>query len=255
MNKTKKYILTARSSIPSCKAIRDAIETITGKKYNITTNPTKVTGKVIYRYGNLGRIPGEETNFNSPEFIHIANDKLRFSEFCSENNIYSPHYFRNDLPESYPVMIRKTLTGWGGRGIVICRSEQEFLENNGLSYYWTPFVKTQFEIRVHLFDNQVNRIYKKVLEEGTEEEFPIRNSHHYHFSLVETEKYPKVAELCKRLGDTFIEMGGHFSGVDLGYDKERKEYFVFEVNSAPGLNSVNAEEYARFFVDKLGLND
>jgi glutathione synthase/RimK-type ligase-like ATP-grasp enzyme len=250
-----KKILVSSNIFPSCRLIRDAIEKLTNKKFFMTDNPERVKD-VLFRYGNTGNIIGTDSNFNSTDFISLLSDKRKFSNFCKDNGIYSPIFYTIDTkPEKYPILVRKTLTGFGGKGIIFCNNEEEYNSVMTRYYWWTPFIKCSYEIRVHLFDNKVSRIYKKV-KEG-EDDLPIRNSENgYHFSLQSENlenKYKKAQELATKLGELFIPLGGHFSGLDFGYDSEKKEYFVFEGNSAPGLSSINAEEYAKFFCEKLSL--
>jgi glutathione synthase/RimK-type ligase-like ATP-grasp enzyme len=251
MNKPK--IISACGSYPSAKAIRDAIEDITGVHYFIVNGTKPYRGNILFRYGNCRTdIIGNDPDLNSNQFIDLCRDKLLFSHFCQQNNIYSPIYhYMIDIPKVFPVLVRKTLTSFGGKGIIVCNNIDEYNAVMRRNYYWTPFVKCEFELRVHLFDNQVNRIYKKVNQNGDENEYPIRNHvGGYHFSLRRNDAYPKVLELAQSIGNLFMEIGGHFSAIDLGWDKLNQRYFVFESNSAPGLNSVNAVEYANFIIRK-----
>lgn len=248
-------ILTANSSFPTARLIRDAIKEITGKHFYLTSNPKPGT-HVLARYGNSDKIIGTDTKFNSKEFIDLVSNKLTFSNFCAANDIYSPKYFKYPLiPEKFPVVIRSTLTGWGGKGIYFAEDKDKFISTIKSGWFWTDFVRCSYEIRLHLFDTAPNRIYKKVKDDGAIA-FPIRNQENgYHFSLQEESesKYKKAKELAEQLGNLFLQIGGHFSGIDMGYDPENRKYFVFEVNSAPGLNNINAGEYAKFFTKSLNL--
>lgn len=246
-------ILTAGGSFPSAKMIRDEIENITGTHFHIYKDSSKVTD-VLFRYGNCGAVKGNDTDLNSKEFIQLCQNKKSFADFILAHNEFAPQFFTMDeVPQFYPIVIRKTLTGFGGAGIIFCANQEQYNLNMRRNYWWTPFVKCEFELRVHVFGNQVNRIYKKILDNGNqEEEFPIRNHHSgYHFSLRNKENYQKVIDLVSRLGEHFKSVGGNFVGLDLGYNKESGRYFIFEGNSAPGLNSVNAREYAEYFVEFL----
>jgi hypothetical protein len=42
-----------------------------------------------------------------------------------------------------------------------------------------------------------------------------------------------------------------FFALDLGWDNNKKEYLVFEANSAPGLNEHTADIYADFILNKI----
>lgn len=246
-----KAILTAGSSFPSAMLIRDAIEETVHRHYYVYKDANKVRNKgILFRYGNDAAVEGD-TSFNSPLFISLSKNKMNFSLFCKENELYSPEYFtREVVPTEFPVVMRSTLTGYGGVGIHFARNIDEFNQTMCRTWHWTPFVRCQFELRMHLFNGEVNRIYKKepIHEES---EFPIRNSYNeYHYSLKNNDKYPKVLELGNRLGELFRPLGGKFAAVDLGWDAVNKKYFIFEINSAPGLNRTNAMEYAQFILNE-----
>jgi glutathione synthase/RimK-type ligase-like ATP-grasp enzyme len=252
MNNKRPKIISACGSYPSAKSIRDAIEEITGVHYFIVNGNKPYRGDILFRYGNSREIVGFDPNLNSNEFINLCRNKLTFSQFCQQHNIYSPVYHRiNEVPNVFPVLVRQTLTSFGGKGIFVCDNIHAFNATMRRNDYWTPFIKCEFELRVHLFDNQVNRIYKKVNQNGDENAYPIRNHiGGYHFSLRNNDAYPKVLELAQNIGNLFMEVGGHFSAIDIGWDKLNQRYFIFESNSAPGLNSVNAIEYANFIIGK-----
>jgi len=247
-------ILTASGSFPSARLIRDAIQEITGKKYYII-DESKDTD-ILFRYGNSVSVSGNDPGYNSVDFINLCRDKYKFSKFCIKNGIYTPVYFTTEIPEKFPVIIRTTMTGFGGAGIIICNSMEEFKAKMRQGCYWTYFITTSFELRVHLFDETVSRLVKKVKNDAEEDKYPIRNSHNgYHFSLRSEENlsknYERALEVVGRLAKLFVPLGGHFSGIDLGYDPERKEYIVFEANSAPGLSENNARDYANFIVSNV----
>ncbi len=250
-------IYSASGSYPTANSIRNEIERLIGKRYLITTRPD-VKSDILFRYGSNFPTKGNDPNFNSVDFIEICRDKLKFSKFCKENNIYSPIYHKmEELPENFPIIIRTTLTGFQGRGIIPINSIEEYQKNMRSSFWWTDFVKTDFEIRVHLFDDRIEKIYKKV-KDGEESQFPIRNiENNYHFANKSDslDKYQKLIPICQNIGNLFKNLGGHFSALDIGYDIEKHNYFVFEANSAPGLNSLSVTDYANYFISSLGLKE
>jgi hypothetical protein len=248
-------ILSAPGSFPTARNIRQAIEEITGKHYLVTSD-NSTTKNVLFRYGNADSVEGIDNGINSREFITLAKNKYLFAEFAEKNQIYSPVYHKFDLiPTEFPVMIRSTLTGYRGFGIKVVNSLEEFQKKFEIGNWWTKFIPCSFELRVHLFENKINRLYKKQLLSGTEKEFPIRNAEAgYHFSNVDEnlDKYPKLIPVMENLGNLLKEKGGKYCAVDVGWDSIKKQYFIFEINSAPGLNSINIKEYAEYIIEKIG---
>jgi glutathione synthase/RimK-type ligase-like ATP-grasp enzyme len=248
-------ILTSPVSFPSAKLLRDSLQRITGREILVTSDAERIKRTVLIRYGNSSEVRRrvEDTEFNSNHFIKFCVDKGLFSEIMRAVHIYTPEYYNNSMPEQYPVLIRKTLTGSGGRGIIIAKDEQEFIRNWNNYYNWTNFIKTRFEARVHVLDGKIERLFIKE-PEGEEPECPIRNiGHGYHFSLREDidNKYARLKEMVNKI--IAVTPKSHFFAADVGYDPVKKEYVVFELNSAPGLNENTADIYAKFLVDKIGI--
>lgn len=215
---------------------------ISGEKILVTSKPETIKpGTKLIRYGSSAIVRDiEETGYNSPELISVASSKYRFSELMRNGEVYSPIYSRGN-PEEFPVMIRESLTSSGGRGIHIAKSEEDFKELWRNNFYWTKYLFLDFELRVHIIDGQIVRIFKK--EEREQMEFPIRNNSVCDFKLRDLKYYPKLDDFIKSIcAITTLTKG--FFGADIGWDTKKKEYFVIEINSAPGLNENTAKSYA-----------
>lgn len=244
-------ILSSETSKPSCRLLRDAIERISGRKWLITDDKTNIN--VLFRYGNTMTVEGTD-GLNPQRFIELSCDKQKFASFGQQNGIDTPYFYRGGSPANYPAIIRTTLTSSGGKGIHVVNSENEFQAKWKKSYWWTPYVQTEFELRLHVLGGQIVKVFKKVREDGLEPETtPIRNNDRgYHFSLREEETYPGATELIAKLHPLLSEQyGAEFYAVDCGWDKVNKRYFVYEINSAPGLNDATAELYANFILSRI----
>lgn len=238
--------LLTRNAIPSARLLRDALLNNfpqIGRAY-VTKNSNKIKrNDVVIRYGNIDQTLGRESGYNSIELINLCANKSRFDSFARENNFYSPVYHRT-IPtvEDFPLIIRQTLTGFGGKGIIVCKTLEEFKRNWNGNYYWTKFVKTAFELRLHVVDGEILRIFRKDME--NEEDLPIRNNHSCHFSLRTQDNYPKLITEVRRLCELNPFNRG-IIGLDVGWDSVNKKYFIFEANSSPGLNENTADEYSK----------
>jgi glutathione synthase/RimK-type ligase-like ATP-grasp enzyme len=248
-----KYVLTNGYSYPSAKLLRDAISAITGERITVTSDPNKVRGNLLVRYGCSDPVNSRvrDYNCNPPEFISMCANKRITSGALTSHNIWTPIFYASVIrPETYPVMIRSTLTSSGGRGITVVNNVEEFNANWGQGCVWTPFVRTSSEYRVHVLNGTVGKVFRKVRNTGLAEEVnPVRNLHRgYHFSLVQNvDGLAKLNELVAQL-NTFIT--GKFYALDCGYVRGTG-YIVFELNSAPGLNEETAGRYARCVVDSI----
>lgn len=245
-------ILAHRSCIVSAKLLRDHLSVLTGRAIRVTRNAARIRGPFI-RYGSADDVKVPDTGYNSQAFVRLASNKSAFAKTMKDANIYSPIYYQATMPDKYPVLIRKTLNSSGGKGIVVCPDKTIFDANWANTYVWTPFIKTQFELRVHVVGGQVVKVFKKRYvgvdgqeegEELKEPALPIRNlDRGYHYSARDIDTYPKVLELVAALGPVLV---GKFYTLDIGWDKAKKQYFVFEANSGSGLNTQTVELYADY---------
>jgi len=244
-------ILGIPSTFRSAVLIKDTIEKLSGVKLD-TKLVYQGTNPVLIRYGNSTGFPKEDTELNSKEFIRICTSKLTFSNLMRSNNIYSPIYYSNPEDIKPPIMIRTSLSSTGGRGIIICPDKETFDKNWKPGYYATPFVKLEWELRVHVLGGSIEKVFKKEKEIGVESEYPIRNiKNGYSYKLKDLHFYTKLNPLVEKLTTLFGKDA--FYGMDIGWDKSKKEYFVIEFNSAPNLNAHSAEMYAQYFIKKLNL--
>lgn len=244
-------ILTNDGIFPSAKLLRDKLANKLNIPILVTSNPDRIKTPNFIRYGNsfVNQILTNNAGINSANFISLAANKLAFSYLMQEKGIYSPIYYKEQIPVEFPVVIRKTLKSFGGKGIMVAKDKEEFDKEWNNNYYWTPFVYARFELRLHILGGELVKVFKKKREDNlAEEEFPIRNNDRgYHFQLVQNlERFPKLLEVTKQLSDILIPLGGSFFSADIGFDSIAKKYFIFEINSASGLNDNTAELYADY---------
>jgi glutathione synthase/RimK-type ligase-like ATP-grasp enzyme len=258
-------ILSCGVSKPSARILRNAIVELTGKRIWVTkrTDGDGFPSIYIMRYGHIGTIPpefriGPTVGFNSTHVINVCSNKYTFSTLMKQNNIYSPEFFssKEDVhPGDFPIMIRDSLCSYGGRGITVVKNMDEFIANWVPGYYWTRFIKMPFEYRVHLLGGKIARIFKKIKEtEGDEEDLPVRNvGHGYHFSLQNASSFVQD-RIEPIVNEVYSVLPGNYMALDIGWDRENQKYFVMEANSAPGLNTRTAKDYAEYLAPLLFPN-
>lgn len=240
-------ILKHKNGGPSARLLRDKIEEVTGVRLFVTQFPEKVT-KLHIRWGNYAQLPFE-TAYTSRDVIMNCTFKRRFSRLLTEAGIPTPIFTQKVMPTEadFPVMIRQTMGGHCGQGIVICPDRETFDREWKNNYYWTKFVTCKAEYRAHVFDGEVFRIFKKIyIGEGNESTYPIRNwghSDNYKNSLrSDLTKFPKLVADVKQVAKV---IGNGYYALDIGWIADEKKFFYFEGNSAPGLNSNTALELAK----------
>lgn len=263
------FILTHSNLYPSARALRNKIEELSRNHLYIATGIDEISNlskRVIgIRWGNSNPVPSNVMDFelNSPSLIRTFSNKQSFSSTFKEE-FWTPE-FHKEQPDStvFPVLIRTTLNGFGGVGIIPCKTFEDFKKNWMGNGFWTPYYNLDSEFRVHVIDGEVVRIFRKIKDNEVSEqgEFNIRNSRlGWHFGLTGSD--PNKFESLRKLSTLFWEsVKGKFNikhgfyGLDVGWSKKNQRYFVLEGNTAPSLasNENTLSAYANKFVEILDL--
>jgi hypothetical protein len=263
------YILTRLNLFPSARALRNTIENLTGYRMNLTTSMGESEkGKrrtVGIRWGNGDYIPEGiiDKELNSPALIRtFANKQLFSMKFMKD--FWVPE-FHKETPDSsvLPILIRTTLTGMGGIGILPCATMEDFKRNWSGIGVWTQYHELTSEFRVHVIDGEVIRIFRKVRDSASDEtsKFNIRNSSRgWHFELTGSNgnSLVRLKELAGSFWDNAkgkFDVKHGFFGLDVGWSRKNGKYFILEGNTAPSLahNENTLNSYANKFIDILGL--
>lgn len=233
-----KAILTNRNLYPSARALRNALQEICGERIVLANEP-RPFHTVVVRWGTTAHPLEEEPVVNSIELISTCSNKLRFSDALQNSGLLYPEFKRERPADGdFPILVRRTMSGFGGAGIVPCRNIEEWEPNRG--HYWTRYMNINSEFRIHVLGGKIARVFKKVLNDGVaiDEEFKIRNLHRgYRFSLIDHTSKPVMKALVEKLwGHLGFENG--MCAFDVGWINGAG-YFVIEGNSAPGLSENN----------------
>jgi hypothetical protein len=245
-----KYILSHPRLTASAKVLADKLGNLTQQEIKVSSDMQR-NGECIIRYGNSAVLP-EDPNFNSRFHIRLAGNKRALSELLQEKEF--PHVvFLRRQPENneFPIVARDELNRGGGIGIRVIKNEEEF-ENGNPVLDWTPWYNFKFELGVHILGGEIVRVFKKIREDGLdEEEYPIRNTHRgYKFSLRNNWRNTYTG-LPKFVSKLYEIIPIQFARLDVGYDEN--SYRLIEINSAPDLtqNENTLNMYAEFLKGKV----
>jgi len=195
---------------------------------------------VIIRFGYLkNKNMIGDLEFNSRESIRNCINKLKMKKLFVENNITTPKYFTN-CPETFPIVIKNTNHSQG-RGMRLIESKYE-LPRCFDDYYFEEFVKCDTEYRCHVMDGRVFHTDEKVLKKG-----------YYSHWIKNLEKGYKYIRYKKRLPREMKEqiiksvecLGLVFGAVDVGFNSETGNFYIYEVNSAPGMRTLTRKRYQK----------
>jgi glutathione synthase/RimK-type ligase-like ATP-grasp enzyme len=238
---SKKSCVTAKDLKQHLKEQLPTYRVVSTKDKRIKKTP------VIIRVGNLNLTPrfNPLVEFNKKENVNNAANKQTMMKLLSENNITIPKLLMS--PHG------KDLSGHlNNKGMCYIRGANHVVRYDNATrpgdlYLTKPVGNGKREYRVHIFNNEVIAVYRK---KPNEEGVKILKSHNCKFIKVSTETSrcgDNVIDMCKR---AVRVMGLDFAGVDVIVDKDGN-FFILEVNSAPGLNSENIKRYGEVFIKKI----
>lgn len=239
------YLLYHKKSYISGRGLATQL----GLKPTRSIKKLKKLGKVpVIRYGNSeGHFGNKDTKMNAPDVIRLCANSYHFSRWCEKNNYFTPIYRKfsmTNIPK-YPFLLRR-LHHMRGRDIILVKSRKDLdsISRQELNKrYWVPFFNTSFELRVHVVNNQIVRMFKKLKSDADPKEFIRTSGKGWHYSLRtdSLSKYKKAQDLCVKLTK---DLGLFFGGIDLAWDNDNKRYIIWEVNTAPGLSQPTMKVYA-----------
>jgi hypothetical protein len=247
-----KYILSHSRLTASANVLARKLTELTNEEIRVFVDGDN-RHECIIRYGNSAVI-ATDPNFNKRLHIRLAGNKRALSELLQEKEF--PHVvFLRRTPEEneFPIVARDELNRGGGIGIRVIKSQEEYEEGNPV-LDWTPWYNFKFELGVHILGGEIVKVFKKIREDGLdEEEYPIRNTHRgYRFSVRNNWEtvYTGLKPFVKKLYEI---VPIQFARLDVGYDKSSGGYRLIEINSAPDLtqNENTLNLYAQFLKERI----
>jgi carbamoylphosphate synthase large subunit len=224
------------------------------KAINIDEN-SKFKGsqnKIVLNWGNSNM--NEEVNkcvvLNNPECVKIATNKDTFFEVV-KGKVTIPEFTKDKdtvvswLKDGYKVVVRETLKGHSGHGIVVISSEEEWEEYNPYkAKLYVKYVPKKEEYRIHILLGKVIDVQRKARSKNTPDQFvnwQIRNHQNGFIYAREGVEAPDIVieEAMKAIGVTGLDFGA----VDVIYNVKHKKAYVLEINTAPGLEGTSVTKY------------
>lgn len=192
---------------------------------------------------------------NTPRAVRRASNKLSTFKTLADSGVGIPEWTSSRavaqewLDAGKTVVERSLLHGSQGRGIRILSGPDSQLRDAPL---YTEYVKKQDEYRVHVFGGKVLDVQQKKKRQEVPNErvnYQIRNCNNGWVFCRGDVTCPRcVLEASVRAVDC---LGLDFGGVDVGYNAKRDEAYVFEVNTAPGLEGTTLQRYYDAFTEVL----
>jgi hypothetical protein len=180
---------------------------------------------------------------NHPFSVAISTNKLKTFEKLKENGVPTPEWTTNkdDLEDwiglGFTIYCRTLLTSRSGRGIVIAKELEEIVD----APLYTRGITNYAEYRVHVFDGKILDYTQKKRRRNVDSSPHIRNHDNGWVFTRQDVDLPRVVE---HTAINAVEaLGLDFGAVDIGHIHDAERAFVFEVNSAPGMEGTTLTKY------------
>jgi hypothetical protein len=176
------------------------------------------------------------------------SNKQGLWRYLQESEVFAPKYFpytRSQalVPEeiAFPCLSRHG-THRAGRDIIICNSASEIPWG---TEYLVNLYRTNREYRVHVLQGEVVRVFRKEPLTNLSHDFLRSTYHGWRYVLADLDQIMCANSLVETAKKVSNALGCFFCGIDMAWSPkdERKEWIVWEVNSAPSLNTPSLELY------------
>jgi glutathione synthase/RimK-type ligase-like ATP-grasp enzyme len=254
------FILYSRPTSVTGRQLRDVLGIRGGTSVPEGNRPTH-----LIRWGSSSRVPLRPRNppINGLGAVSRASDKLGSIEHFLERNIPCPPIITTEQARyslDFPILGRR-VNHTQGNDIILCLQRSDVmraleLPDDTRPQFFTRYIPTSREFRVHVFDGEVIKISEKVLTEPDQLRSSwIRNvDNGYTFRnlrRIEQETQRSIEQISIRATQS---LGLDFGAVDVILS-DRGEGYVLEVNTGPSLSDNSLEIYARKFAEILGVED
>lgn len=249
-------LLPYKAGSQSAKALAEALDIKRLKLKN--SKWMGKAGDTVINWGNSGNVPlavGKATILNNPKFVGTAANKLKTQRALDGSDYCLPYTTdineaRKHIELGETIVCRAKLTGNSGEGIVIAETVDQLVE----APLYTVYKKKTDEYRVHVFDGKVISVQRKARKRDVEDDkvnWKVRNLDGG-FIFARTGFDVPLSVVNSALG-AMKDLRLDFGAVDVGYHKDVGTY-VYEVNTACGLDGSNLVDYVEAFCDKLGID-
>lgn len=145
------------------------------------------------------------------------------------------------ISEGSGVVCRTLTRGSGGEGIIIANTAEELVS----APLYTRYIKKREEYRVHVFNGEVIDVQRKARSGSVDDDsvnWQVRTHNNGFVFIRQDVELPDAAHVMavQALAATSLDFGA----VDLIFNEHHNQYYVLEINTAPGLEGQTITSYA-----------
>lgn len=212
-------------------------------------------GDVVINWGNTTTcIP---ITLNKVQAVANASNKTTCFALLSAADVAIPEYTTSKTlavewsDKGRTVVVRHLTRASGGRGI-------EIVKGGGVptAPLYTRYIKKHDEYRVHVFNDTVIDTQKKLRKLGVPDsavDWRIRNTAGgFIFAREGIDTNSRRNLICRA---AVAALGLDFGAVDVIYNAHHNQYYVLEINTAPGLEGTTLDIYSDRINSYLGEQD
>lgn len=188
--------------------------------------------------------------YNQPWAVAQASNKLKAFVKFAEAGVPTPMFTTDKTVAeswSHTVFARTKLTGHSGDGIIVIPKGEDFVD----APLYTFYIFKEREYRVHVVNGKVIDTQRKIRDMSKEVlSWKIRSHENgFMFARGGISRDKAREKVCI---DAIKALGLDFGAVDVIQDKDG-QYYVLEVNTAPGLEGQTINSYQEAFLELAGF--
>ena len=203
---------------------------------------------VILRWGCQRSVPLRASHtINNRMALARASDKLGSLRLMREDGVQVPNFSRN-YEELTPPFLGRTITHRGGTDIVLCMQRSDAARNP--RDFYTEYIPTRAEYRIHVYQDRAIRASQKVLTHD-ENYCPYIRNHEHGYTFRRPRRATPITDGMYDLAIKAVAAHGlHFGAVDLILG-DNGEAYVLEVNTAPSCSPLTGRAYVEAMTEHL----
>lgn len=244
-------------SSASSKALADALGIVRLRHKDSKFVPKK--DDVVINWGHAGTALRDFNCriLNDPSCIRNTSNKLSFfnNSGPEDSRKYKIPPFTTSketviewLKDGKDVIARTELNGHSGKGIVVISKVEDIVD----APLYTMYIPKKQEYRVHIIGGKVVDIQQKIKDPNKNVTSWFVRNHDSGFIFVRNNIKPESIVIDYAL-EAVANFELDFGAVDVIYNSIRKEAYVLEINTTPGMENTTIESYVSGFKSLLSI--